>query len=177
MSEQYMQLQQQGASLAEIFLQQGARLMEIQASAGRALLRTHARSCAAIGAPDWSALYGPETERQFSELLRTSAGAESKSHASDQPDASQTAASDQSPDCATDGGADRTSSHQHAADWSERGAKRRRSSAHGPAGGGRCSAGFLRPGRRPLQTHGRAESSEPIVRFDAGRFGRPFARE
>jgi ribosomal protein S20 len=73
MSEQYMQLQQRGASLAEIFLQQGARLMDIQASAARSLLRTHARSCAAIGGPDWSALYGPEAERQFSELLRTSA--------------------------------------------------------------------------------------------------------
>ena len=73
MSEQYLQLQQQGANLAEIFLEQGTRLMEIQASAARALLRTHARTCAAIGAPDWSALYGPETERQFSELLRTSA--------------------------------------------------------------------------------------------------------
>ena len=73
MSDGHMQLQQQGASLTEIFLQQGARLMEIQASAARSVLRTQARSCAAMGAPDWSALYGPETERQFSELLRTSA--------------------------------------------------------------------------------------------------------
>ena len=63
---------QQTVNLAEIFLQQSARLLETQAAAARAVMRTQARSFAALGAPDWSSLYTQETERRFSELLKTS---------------------------------------------------------------------------------------------------------
>jgi hypothetical protein len=63
---------QQTINLAEIFLQQSARLLENQAAAARAVMRTQARSFAALGAPDWSSLYTQENERQFSEFLKTS---------------------------------------------------------------------------------------------------------
>ena len=64
--------QQTAVNLAEIFLQQSARLIEAQASAVRAVIRTQARSFAALGGPDWSALYSDESQRQFSEFLKTS---------------------------------------------------------------------------------------------------------
>jgi hypothetical protein len=63
---------QQTVNLAEIFLQQSARLLETQAAAARAVMRSQARSFAALGAPDWSSLYTQENERQFSEFLKTS---------------------------------------------------------------------------------------------------------
>jgi division protein CdvB (Snf7/Vps24/ESCRT-III family) len=63
---------QQTINLAEIFLQQSARLLETQAAAARAVMRTQARSFAALGGPDLSALYAEENERRFSELLKTS---------------------------------------------------------------------------------------------------------
>jgi gas vesicle protein len=63
---------QQSISLAEIFLHQNARLLETQAATARAVMRTQARGVAALGGPDWSALYSEENERSFSELLKTS---------------------------------------------------------------------------------------------------------
>jgi hypothetical protein len=69
---EYEAQRQQTINLAEIFLQESARLLENQAAAARAIMRTQARSFAAFGAPDWSSLYTQETERQFSEFLRTS---------------------------------------------------------------------------------------------------------
>jgi hypothetical protein len=63
---------QQQVNLAEIFLQQSARLLETQAAAARAVMRTQARSFAALGAPDWSSLYTQENERRFSDFLKTS---------------------------------------------------------------------------------------------------------
>ena len=63
---------QQTVNIAEIFLQQSARLLETQAATARAIMRTQARSFAALGGPDWSSLYTPENERQFSEFLKTS---------------------------------------------------------------------------------------------------------
>jgi hypothetical protein len=63
---------QQAVNIAEIFLQQSARLLETQAAAARAVMRTQARALAAVGGPDWSSLYTPENERQFSEFLKTS---------------------------------------------------------------------------------------------------------
>jgi hypothetical protein len=71
MSEQYSQQQQTANTLAEIFLHQSTRMLQIQASAARALLRTHARTYAALGGPDWSPLFGAENERRFDDLLRT----------------------------------------------------------------------------------------------------------
>src|SRR5688500_15000807 len=44
----------------------------VQASVARAFLRSYGRGFAAFGGPDWSALYGPEGERQFDDLLRMS---------------------------------------------------------------------------------------------------------
>ena len=64
--------EQVAVNLAEIFLQQSARFIESQAAAARAMMRTQARSFAALGGPDWSILYGEENERQFSQFLRTS---------------------------------------------------------------------------------------------------------
>ena len=64
--------QQLAANVAQTFLQQTARLIDTQAAAARAVMRTQARSIAMLGGPDWSALYTPEQERQFSELIRTS---------------------------------------------------------------------------------------------------------
>src|SRR2546423_6424142 len=63
---------QQTVNIAEIVLQQSARLLETQAAAARAVMRTQARSFAALGGPDWSSLYTQENERQFSEFLKTS---------------------------------------------------------------------------------------------------------
>ena len=65
--------EQQTVNLAEIFLQQSARLLETQTAAARTVMRTQARSLAAFGAPDVSSLYAHEDERQFSDLLKTSA--------------------------------------------------------------------------------------------------------
>ena len=71
MNELYMQQQQTANTLAEILLQQATRMMQLQASAARALLRTQARSYAALGGPDWSQLFGTESERRFDNLLQT----------------------------------------------------------------------------------------------------------
>jgi gas vesicle protein len=65
--------QQLATNVAQIFLQQSARFIDTQAAAARAVMRTHARNIALLGGPDWSALYAPENERYFSELLKTSA--------------------------------------------------------------------------------------------------------
>jgi len=65
--------EQQTVNLAEIFLQQSARLLETQAAAARTVMRTQARSLAAFGGPDISCLYAHDDERQFSDLLKTSA--------------------------------------------------------------------------------------------------------
>ena len=63
---------QQTINIAEIFLQQSTRLIESQAATARAVMRTQARTLAALGGPDLSSLYAPENERQFSEFLKTS---------------------------------------------------------------------------------------------------------
>ncbi len=62
---------QHAVDIAELFLKQSTHLVETQAAAARAVLHTQARALAALGGPDWSALYTPETERQFSEFLKS----------------------------------------------------------------------------------------------------------
>ena len=62
----------QTVAVAEIFLKQSARLLEAQAAAARAVMRTQARSIAALGGPDWSSIYTEENEHQFSQFLKTS---------------------------------------------------------------------------------------------------------
>lgn len=64
-------LQQPVYSLAEIFLESTVRLIDLQAAAARTVFRTQARAAALFGAPDWSAVYAPEYERQFSDLFST----------------------------------------------------------------------------------------------------------